>query len=318
MKKFLSRIAIFTLLVILIIILGLVLPVTPRALNAPHFSIIQKDSLLANVDSPRMIFIGGSNLSYGLNSQTIKDSLNINPINTGITANLGLKFMFENTAQYIRQGDIVIAPLEYVHFTHDYHYFFLDVLRIILDVNQEYFRLLSFRQALNLLSSIPAYAMSKLKPTAYFNSETEESLYTRNSFNKYGDTQTHWNEENRSFVPIGRLDEFNRKIIDKIKEFEKTVEQKGARFYISYPSYMATSFDKSVDIIAAIRNELEKNFNVLGTPERYMMPDSLMFDTSYHLNKTGLDIRTDRLIEDIKNARIISCDRDAKRENNEQ
>jgi hypothetical protein len=98
---------------------------------------------------------------------------------------------------------------------------------------------------------------------------------------------------------------FNREIIGKIKEFEKTVEQKGAKFYITYPSYMATSFEKSVDIIAVIRDELEKNFTVLGTPERYMMPDSLMFDTSYHLNKKGVDIRTFRLIEDIKSARII-------------
>ena len=31
-----------------------------------------------------------------------------------------------------------------------------------------------------------------------------------------------------------------------------------------------------------------------------MMPDSLMFDSSYHLNKTGLDIRTARLIEDFR------------------
>jgi hypothetical protein len=60
-----------------------------------------------------------------------------------------------------------------------------------------------------------------------------------------------------------------------------------------------------VDIIAVIRDELEKNFTVLGTPERYMMPDSLMFNSSYHPNKKGVDIRTSRLIEDIKSARII-------------
>jgi hypothetical protein len=48
---------------------------------------------------------------------------------------------------------------------------------------------------------------------------------------------------------------------------------------------MVTSFHKSEDIIAVIRSELEKNFKVLGTPERCRMPDSLMFDTSYHLNK---------------------------------
>jgi hypothetical protein len=78
------------------------------------------------------------------------------------------------------------------------------------------------------------------------------------------------------------------------------VEEKGASLYLTYPSYLDESFYKSEDIISTVRTELEKNFKVLGTPERYMMPDSLMFDTSYHLNKKGVDIRTARLIEDIR------------------
>jgi hypothetical protein len=154
---------------------------------------------------------------------------------------------------------------------------------------------------LGLLPLVPKYVVSKLDPFAYFNVNIDLP-HDRDSFNQYGDECTHWNMENRHFEPYSRLDEFNRQTIGKIKDFEKTVEQKGAILYITYPSYMATSFYKSEDIIAAIRNELEKNFKVLGTPERYMMPDSLMFDTSYHPNKKGVDIRTARLIEDIKNA----------------
>jgi hypothetical protein len=303
MKKFLIRIAIFTGFIIFGFILGLFLPVTPRASRFIYYSIIQKDSLLANVDSPRMIFIGGSNLSFGLNSRIIKDSLNVNPINTGIHAGLGLKFMFENAAKYIRQGDIIIAIMEYSHFTSDYNYCSDALLSMIMDVNKGDLRLLNFRQAFNLLPFVPKYAVSKLKPTAYFNIEINHP-YDINSFNEYGDVCAHWNMENSYFKPTGRINEFNRQIVGKIKDFEKIVEQRGATFYITYPSYMATSFDKSKDIIAVIRDELEKNFKTLGTPERYMMPDSLMFDTSYHLNKEGVDIRTARLIEDIKNAEI--------------
>jgi hypothetical protein len=73
---------------------------------------------------------------------------------------------------------------------------------------------------------------------------------------------------------------------------------------------MEKSFRESEDIIEIIRNELEQNFAVLGYPARYMMSDSLMFDTSYHLNKTGVDIRTARLIEDIKNAGIFPVERE--------
>jgi hypothetical protein len=281
--------------------MGLFLPVTPSASKSYFYSIILKDSLLANVDSPRMIFIGGSNISFGLNSQTIKDSLNVNPINTGINSYIGLKFMFDNAAQYIKKGDIIIAPLEYHHLVREYNYCDESLLRLIMDVDKKHLRSLSFRQALTLLPYVPKYVVSKLKPRAYFNIDINPP-YSRNSLNQYGDGYLHWGMDNRSFVPEGRLDDFNPQIIEKIKDFEKIVEEKGAKLYLTYPSYLDKSFYMSEDIIATIRTELEKNFKVLGTPERYMMPDSLMFDSSYHPNKKGVDIRTARLIEDIKEA----------------
>jgi hypothetical protein len=306
MKKFLIKTAMFILfstLGLLVLSLGLFLPVTPQASKSYFYSSVLKDSLLANVDSPRMIFIGGSNLSFGLNSQMIKDSLNVNPINTGINANIGLKFMFDNTLQYVKRGDIIIAPLEYSHFTSEYESCGEALLRLIMDVNKNYLRLLNFRQMRALFFSVPQYSISKLKPQAYFNRDVD-SPYSANYFNRYGDECAHWNMENRTFVPDDRLNDFSQQIIEKIKDFEKIVEEKGAKFYLAYPSYIDESFKKSEDIIATVRTELEKNFKVLGTPERYMMSDSLMFDTSYHLNKKGVDIRTARLIEDIKKAKI--------------
>jgi hypothetical protein len=39
---------------------------------------------------------------------------------------------------------------------------------------------------------------------------------------------------------------------------------------------------------------------VMGSPERYVMPETLMFDTPYHLIKKGVDLRTELMIEDIK------------------
>lgn len=300
MRKFLIRTAIFILIVISILSATLLLPVTPRASQSHFYSILLKDSLLANVDSPRMIFIGGSNISFGLNSQMIKDSLNVTPINTGISVDLGLKFMLNNTAQYVKKGDVIIAPLEYKCLTKEYSYCDMSLLRIVLDVDKKYLRLLNFQQVLTLCPAVISYSMSKLNPGAYFNVKVDHLVYHRNSFNRYGDNYAHWGMENRIIRQSVRLDDFNPQIIDRIKDFEKIVEEKGARLYLTYPSYLDASFHKSEDIIATIRAELEKNFTVLGTPERYMMPDSLMFDTSYHTNKKGADVRTARLIEDIK------------------
>lgn len=294
----------FTLLAALVLGAVSLLPTTPRASKSFHYSVLLKDSLLAHADAPRMIFIGGSNISFGLNSQMVKDSLSVNPINTGINARLGLKFMLDHAALHAKRGDVIVAPLEYIHFTSKYSTCGEPLLRVAMDVRLPVLSLLSFQQAVTLLPHVPRYIFSKLNPFAYFHAEVDPP-YSANSFNRYGDECAHWSMERRLFTPTGRLDDFNPKIVEHIKDFEKIMEEKGARLYLAYPSYLDKSFYQSEDIIAAIRAALEKNFKVLGTPQRYMMPDSLMFDSSYHLNKKGVDIRTARLIEDIKSANIL-------------
>ncbi|MDR1581678.1 MAG: hypothetical protein LBS55_00185 [Prevotellaceae bacterium] len=298
MNKFLIKTTIFTLLLTLILSAGLFLPATPRELRSSLFAIIQKDSLLINVNSPRMILIGGSNVRMGFDCQMIKDSLNVNPINMGLTLDTGIKYLFDRVIQRMKKGDIVIAPLEYHHFTRKYNYVSQVLLRIVMDVDKEYRQFLDVQQIINLFPYIPKYVASKLNPLSYFKLAADS--FDINSFNQYGDMCGHWNMKKRNFFPYRRIDDFEQQVIEKIKEAERRIEKKGGRLYITYPSYLDESFYESEDIIDVIRCELEKNFKVLGTPERYMMPDSLMFDTSYHLNKKGVDIRTARLIEDIK------------------
>jgi hypothetical protein len=39
---------------------------------------------------------------------------------------------------------------------------------------------------------------------------------------------------------------------------------------------------------------------ILGSPERYEFPDTLIFNAVYHLTKKGLDLRTNNLIADLR------------------
>ena len=47
-------------------------------------------------------------------------------------------------------------------------------------------------------------------------------------------------------------------------------------------------------------------FGEFGTPEKYKIPDDMMFDTIYHLSKKGVDFRTNLLILDIRNANNLN------------
>lgn len=284
---------------------SLLLPSTPRASKSLLFAEIKKDSLLANTPSPRIIFVGGSNLSFGLNSQEINDSLHINPINTAIHASIGMKYVLENTMQYAKKGDIIVFVPEYSHFYNDWHGGSTELLRTVIECNRANIKLLSKEQIRNCFPYTGAFALSKFSPVEYIYWERKTEVYSVNSFNKYGDVDAHWNLENRhnEFKPFGPIDTstYNPQVMNEIRLIADKFQEKGCIFLISYPCFQETSFNNAKEAIRQVEEKYQASgFRILGTPQRYMAPDSLMFNKPYHVNKQGVERRTKRLIEDLK------------------
>ncbi|GHT04075.1 hypothetical protein AGMMS49525_10020 [Bacteroidia bacterium] len=264
------------------------------------FGEVRKDSLLKNVKTPRVIFVGDSNVSFGLNGQIIKDSLGIYPINTTIHFSIGLQYMFKHTLPYIKSGDVVILPLIYGFYLDTYDKTSEELFRMVMDVDKNNLKYLNKEQILHLIPYIPKYALTKFDPFEYVGF-INNKWYEVTSFNEFGDVTAHWNEGNQYVAPMPPMSgSINPAVINGIKEFEQEVVKKGGSVFLSYPCPQDATFRNSVDIINAIQQALEANFNVLGTPQRYIMPDSLLFNAPYHLNKKGADRRTKLLIEDWK------------------
>jgi hypothetical protein len=132
----------------------------------------------------------------------------------------------------------------------------------------------------------------------------ESDIYSVNSFNRYGDVFAHWNLKRRFFLTEKKAGGIlNPDVVDGIRKFAEDVKAKGATFLVSYPGLQDISYHNIAGLIAAVEKEYKKDgFTILGTPERYMMPDSLIFNTPYHLSKRGVDYRTSLLVEDLKKA----------------
>lgn len=285
------------------LVIAVFLPATPKASKSLIFSNLLKDSLMKNVESPRIIFIGGSNLSFGINSQMIKDSLNINPINTGVHASTGLIYMMSNSEEFIKEGDIIILVPEYQQFYGEFAYGSEgeELTRTIFDVNLIKISLLGIKQLINVFKILPNYFLSKFKINEYFDI-IEDNIYGVHSFNKYGDAFKHWGLKKQAFKPYGIMgDSLNKEIFKAINEYQIEIEKKKAMLLISFPGYQDLSYLNAKDNIKKIENELKREgFKTLGCSERYMIPDSLMFNTPYHLSKKGVDYRTNLLIFDIR------------------
>ena len=83
-------------------------------------------------------------------------------------------------------------------------------------------------------------------------------------------------------------------------DFREKVIQKGAKIYVTFPGYQEASFENSKEAITELEKKLiENDFILLGYPERYKIPNDIMYDTPYHISKKGVELRTQRLIEDL-------------------
>lgn len=302
MLRFIKKTILFLSLLGIVLAVGVILPQTPRASRAHLFSQRDKDSLLREVPPPRLIIIGGSNTSMSLNSQIVYDSLGVYPINTGLSASIGLFYMLDNTLRYVHPGDMLLVCPEYAQFYDDLARGTEDLLRVVLDQSPGELVQLHSRQLSNSLTYLPRYALAKFKPTEYFFYEQENEVYLRSSFNRYGDMTTHWFLSRQSFPVLPPLDPktFNTDVIDYLKRYEAKLKTKGAHLYITFPALQDKSFDQDSTEIKRLEDRLRKaGFTVVGSPARYRMPDSLMFDTPYHLLQPGVNLRTHVLLEDL-------------------
>ena len=183
---------------------------------------IDKHRLLEITSSPRIIFIGGSNLAFGLDSKLIEQEFSVPVINMSLHAGLGLNYMLNEVKPYIRDKDILIIVPEY----ETYYNGELDgngeILMGLLDANPLLIQYFSVRQILRLLSYIPQLFRAKLQSSKcrFCNITTsKERIYRRDAFNNYGDMIIHlenWYELNdEKLLELKKI--LSRKKINSIK-----------------------------------------------------------------------------------------------------
>ena len=228
----------------------------------------------------------------------------MNPVNTGLDCNIGLTYMIDNILRYVKKGDIVLLSVEYEQFFGRLMYGGYPCPVIEFEVSPWHWLRLSFNQWVTLLRVTPGYALARLKIWKYFSSApiNADGNYMRASFNQFGDHVSHWTMKSKSPVSTHSFEGgFNKKIIKALLDFRDSLQRKEAVFLVTYPPYQASSYENNLEQITVVKQAIENaGFKILGNPDRYKMPDSLMFDSPYHMIKKGVGIRTQFMQADIR------------------
>ena len=308
MKQFLFRIAL--LLVIVLAVLTLVLFAIPNnkipdnSLFASH----DKHQRLESLSSPKIVLVGGSNLPFGIKSEMIEEAMGLPVVNMGLHAGLGMNFILSEVEEDIHKGDVVVVSLEYHHFLSSTMYNGEDVLAALLfDVNRNCISCVKFGQWMAMIPNICLYASKKLINISSPKVDDFEDLFTRESFNEYGDEVAHYGLA--STVHSGDKPELSKSVykksIKRLVEFCDFVESKGATFVLVACPYPESQYILDEEAIGHIEEELlSAGLSFSIKPQDCVFPDSLMFNSFFHLSGFGAKVRTKKLIDVLNKERI--------------
>lgn len=70
-----------------------------------------KDRRLRTTPGERIILVGGSNVAFSMDSRILEERYGLAPVNMGLQAPLGVRFMTRHVAEYVRSGDVVVVLL---------------------------------------------------------------------------------------------------------------------------------------------------------------------------------------------------------------
>ncbi len=308
MKKFLNKILVLLLLTIGVLLFSLFFIPDVVSRTSILAALIDKHEVLKKIKTEKIIFVGGSNVSFGLDSKKIMEKYNRSVINMGLHAGIGLEFIVKDAKQYINKGDIIVLIPEYENFYTDNFYGEMELIAVLFDIEPQGRKLVDAKQWQHLLKYIPTYSAKKIKnyiPTLFRKQTqaTEVNIYDRRSFNEFGDAYIHWALPNQNYLPAkintGK-EKLNIEVVSFIKEFKKYVISKGATVCILPPVIQDQSFNNQVSAIYMINDSLTaNNISFFVKPERYKFSSEYFFNSYYHLNKKGVDERTQMIIQDI-------------------
>ncbi|NJN99608.1 MAG: hypothetical protein HC875_38655 [Anaerolineales bacterium] len=264
-----------------------------------YSSLADKHQRLAAVESPKIVFIGGSSLALGLDSETVQSRIRRPVVNMGLNGGFGLRYILDEVISSIGPGDVIAISPEYEHWTGTLLDGGLNMLWAIRANPRSIFSLTSPNQYVVLIRNLPEFNQGKfmeILPGRY------DPIYNRDAFNDYGDFVNHLNQPKS--LHLGGVERINTQAENPetakvLQDFALLAESRGATVVYSFPPLAETQF-KFSDNQTAIAHIVEQlktipQITLIDHPADHIYPDTMFFDTVYHLNAEGRKLRSTKV-----------------------
>ncbi len=279
----------------------------PGAYDHELSILVNKRALLASTPSPKLVLIGGSGLLAGVDSGLVARELGVGVVNLGVYAGCGLDMLPEYIAPYVNEGDVVVLIPEYVQFGRALELNDAECRKWMLRSLVPRVPRALYNDAREALSDLAALAVSKVRGTlranlfARMRMEDSGFFAYADNFDKYGDKLS-------GFPPASPLTgqvqlsfnketiEANRRVLAKLSQ---SLGQRKARLRVLPQAAAESWFMRERSAIDALFAALDPK-DVVGRPVDFVLDDSLFQDSVNHVGPTGRFIRTERLVQALR------------------
>lgn len=306
MKRFLQKLFIYCLVIFIIsfgasaVFFSFIAPQYKYNYNA---ALIDKIERLESIDTPKIILVGNSNVAFGFNSEIIEEKLHMPVVNLGLHGSMGNAFHEKIATYNIRKGDIVV--LCHTDYSDEEKIGDYPLAWITVENNFHAYRTLSPKDYWGMLCAYPNYVKEAYRHWKDGTGNPEiKGIYSRLSYNEYGDISVSRTENKITFFPGSiLLPEINETCTKRINKLNAYCEKQGAKLVIAGFPIASGEYTPPKEDFIAFQNELDKKLDcqIISNFTDYFIDYQYFYDTRYHLIDKGVEIRTNQLIEDLEN-----------------
>lgn len=281
-----------------------------------------KHQILESAPPPKAVFIGGSNLLFGLDGVQMEKGLHRPVVNMGLCLMFPLSYLFEEIKDEVRAGDLIVLSPEYADFSDEYanNIAVVDILDVYPRAISWILRsnCLNASQQQVLFSHVRALGLRKLDYASRHIAQIIQhrcrwthakynpglDVMNKDNLDRCGGLTWHLKQKNNNrpspvlFVVSSHLGAAEEK---SINDFGDYCTARGARFVMIPPSVSIEQYRAQKDKVESVLNECKQRLHVplIATAERYAFPVKMIFNNQYHLNNIGRPVRTQQMIEDL-------------------
>lgn len=288
-------------LIALVFFMGVI--VMPQYRYSYTASLCDKIERLKSIDEPKIVLIGNSNLTFGVNSEILEEAFDMPVVNMGLHGSMGNAFHEEMAKVNLNEGDIIVVA----HTEYSDHDKITDPVTTWLAVENhpQLWQLIRSKDIPDMYFSFPTYAKKAL--TLWASKEGNEqdlgTVYSRFAFNEYGDVAFERKTRSYTFTEKSvRVPKVNEICTNRLNELNRYVTDHGASLVIAAYPIAYGEFTPSAEEYVQFQTKLQEALDctVISDYRDYFIDYDYFYDTEYHLTNEGADLRTRQLVYDLE------------------